>query len=93
MLKYVLHFMCALACSRRSAALITTSPDGNTINVFAPKARTNLRGPVSANTGPTFVVNGDLFVDGSVGIEGEPDLAGRIASMMNRLDALEQSQP
>jgi len=46
--------------------------EGNTVHLF--KDSSHARRLVSATSGPSFSVNGDLWVSGAVGINGVPDI-------------------
>jgi len=50
----------------------TTSEDGS-VSLFAPK-KLKLRSAVTSTSNPTFTINGDLLVAGSVGISGTDDV-------------------
>lgn len=62
----------ALALTVEGQSQFTTSEDGS-VSLFAPK-KLKLRSSVTSTSNPTFTINGDLLVAGSVGISGTDDL-------------------
>lgn len=61
-----------LALTVEGQSQFTTSEDGS-VSLFAPK-KLKLRSSVTSASNPTFTINGDLLVTGSVGIDGIEDL-------------------
>jgi hypothetical protein len=62
-----------LALTVEGQSQFTTSEDGS-VSLFAPKNKLKLRSSVTSTSNPTFTINGDLLVVGSVGISGTNNL-------------------